>query len=168
MKRIIPVILAVLAVFAATPLFAARSKTTTFTVTAGISGNCVISAVGISFGDYDAVSANATSPLTGTGSIAVQCTKGASATIDLNGGANASGGVRRMIGGSDYLQYGIYQDAAYTTAWGTGVTGGTTETYNSTSTLTTTTLTMYGSVPPGQGAGINSLYTDTVTVTINY
>ena len=77
-----------------------------------------------------------------------------------------SEGSRRMSSGTDFLNYALYKDAARTQVWGTGMTGGTTLTYNSAS-KASTAVTVYGKVPQAQDVTVGS-YADVVVATINY
>ena len=147
------------------PAFAA-SQTANLNVTASVSAVCSISTVTVAFGAYDPVVANAATDLNGTGTLVVACTKGAAATIDLGVGGNLSGGSRRMSSGTDFLNYALYRDAARTQVWGTGMTGGSTLTYNSAS-KTSTNITVYGKVPQAQDVTVGA-YSDVVVATINY
>jgi len=147
------------------PAFAA-SQTANLNVTASVSAVCTISTVTVAFGAYDPVVANAATDLNGTGTLAVACTKGAAATIDLGVGNNLSAGTRRMSSGTDFLNYALFKDAARTQVWGTGMTGGTTLTYNSAS-KASTNITVYGKVPQAQDVSVGA-YSDVVVATINY
>ena len=103
------------AVAAAVGLFgvtlSAASTSTSLSVTASVNNNCTISTAALAFGAYDPVVTNASSPLDGTGTVTIACTKGATTTIGLGLGSNASGSTRRMTDGSgNYLTYEAYQD----------------------------------------------------------
>jgi len=147
----------------------AGSATSTFAVTASVSNNCTISTTAISFGGYDPVVANSSTPLDSAGSITITCTKGAATTIGLNAGSNgasASGTTRAMKSGSNYLSYEIYQDSTRTTVWG-----------NSGTDLFTPPVapshaprvfTTYGRVPADQDVGAGASYSDTVMATVNF
>jgi spore coat protein U domain-containing protein, fimbrial subunit CupE1/2/3/6 len=163
MKRTI-LSLAVLSLISV-PAFAG-SATANLNVTASVSAVCTISTVTVAFGAYDPVVTNAATDLNGTGTLTVACTKGAAATIDLGVGNNLSAGSRRMSSGTDFLNYALFKDAARTQVWGTGMTGGTTLTYNSAS-KASTNLTVYGKVPQAQDVTVGS-YSDVVVATINY
>ena len=96
-------ILIVLAGFAVVSIAAeswvsAQTASTSLTVTATVTKNCTITTAPVSFGNYDSVTANATTPLDGIGTITVKCTKGAAAKVGLNIGGNAEGTTRRMAG----------------------------------------------------------------------
>src|SRR5262245_16021784 len=106
---------------AAGPAWAA-SASTSFSVTASVSASCTIRATAISFGAYDPVVTHAATPLDGTGTVTITCTKGAVATVGLNTGlhgASAQGTTRAMTDGSSgVLSYEIYQDSGRSTLWG--------------------------------------------------
>ena len=91
---------------------------------------------------------------------------GVAPTIRLGQGANAASGstdsapLRRMVNGSNYISYGLYSDASYTTAWNntTGLSG----TANGTAqTLTVHGLATAANVPAGS-------YSDTVVVSVDF
>ena len=77
----------------------AASTSTSLSVTATVNNNCTISTAALAFGVYDPVVTNASSPLDGTGTVTIACTKGATTTIGLGLGSNASGSTRRMADG---------------------------------------------------------------------
>lgn len=149
-----------------TPAAFAATATANLSISASVAAVCTVSTSPVAFGAYDPVVANAAAALNANGSVTVACTKGASATVDLGVGGNLSGGSRRMAAGANFLNYALYQDAALTTVWGSGMTGGSTKTYNSTS-KAPTALTVYGSIPAGQDVAVGS-YADTVVATVNY
>jgi spore coat protein U-like protein len=139
-------------------------------VGASVAANCTISAAPISFGAYDAVSANASAPLDGTGSVSVLCTNGASASIILGqGGAPDAGSsddapLRRMMdAASNHLAYSLFSDAAMSVAWGnSGSTG-----VAHTGTGLEASLTVFGRIPAGQNIPAGD-YADTVVATVNF
>jgi spore coat protein U domain-containing protein, fimbrial subunit CupE1/2/3/6 len=69
----------------------AASATANLGVSATVTNNCTISTTALAFGSYDPVGANASGNLDGTGTVVVACTKGATATVGLGLGGNASG-----------------------------------------------------------------------------
>ncbi len=165
MKRTVIILTALAAMIISAPLFAG-SSTANLSVTASVANNCTMTTAPVAFGAYDPVVANAATDLPGTGTINVSCTKGASATIDLGVGGNLSGGSRRMADGTDFLGYALYTDLAHTTVWGTGLAGGTTKAYTSTS-KAPFAITVYGNIPQNQDVGAGS-YSDTVVATVNF
>lgn len=157
--------LTVLALFSV-PAFAG-SATASLSVAAKVKAICTISSLPVNFGDYDSVGTNATTDLTGTGTVIVACTKGTAATIDLGNGGYLSGGSRRMSSGGDFLNYSLYKDSTRTQVWGSGLSSGTTALYNALSKASASIL-VYGTVPQGQDVTVSDNYTDTVQATINY
>jgi spore coat protein U-like protein len=101
-----------------------------------------------------------------SGSFQVQCTNGTAYQVGINNGANASGGVRRLNSGTEYLNYQLFQNAGRTTAWGN--TNGTDTLGSQTGNGNAQTLNVYGRVPSGQTAPTAGTYTDTVTITVTY
>lgn len=143
----------------------AGSASTSLSVSATVANNCTISTSAVAFGSYDAIVANATTDLDGTGTVTITCTKGAVTTVGLDLGSNASGSTRRMGSGTERLSYEIYKDSGRTAVWG-----------NSGSNLYDTgtapskaprAFTVYGRVSSGQDVAAGS-YTDTVLATVNF
>ncbi|MDY7534344.1 spore coat U domain-containing protein [Pseudomonas sp. Bout1] len=91
------------------------SGTTTLTVSVTVANDCTITAPNIAFGSAPVISGFA--PVTGQASIA--CTKGSAYTVGISDGQNpvSVGGQRRMISGSNFLNYDIFKSAT-TTRWG--------------------------------------------------
>src|SRR2546427_6002930 len=157
-----------------------------FNATASVAANCQMSAVGdLSFGAYDPVVANAASGLSGNTSFTLKCTRGASPLISLsvsnaNFGQNVAG-KRAMNNGTtspaagNYLSYDLFvpngvgdaSTAAPSVAfWGDNTSG--TSTFSpSVPTISAQTITIFGSVPPGQDVAVGR-YTDSVTATVNF
>ena len=135
-------------------------------MTASVAPVCSITATPVAFGTYDPVNANLAANLNATGAVAVNCTKGTVAAIDLGNGLSFSGGTRRMSSGLDFLGYALYKDAARTQVWGSGVTGGSAAAYVALN-KNTASLTVYGTIPQAQDVTVGS-YSDTVIATINY
>ncbi|GAB4356178.1 MAG: Csu type fimbrial protein [Methylohalobius sp. ZOD2] len=108
-------------------------------------------------------------PLDGTGSVAVTCAGGTSATIILGQGASADSGstddapLRRMTDGTHYLSYNLYQNAARSTVWGnTAATG-----VSANCTGAADIHTIYGRIAGGQNISIDH-HTDTVIATVTF
>jgi spore coat protein U-like protein len=153
-----------LALGMAAPAFA-QTATGTLGMSATVAKNCSITTTAVAFGSYDPVVANATTPLDGSGTVVVTCTKGAGTRIDLGLGANASGSVRRMSGGTDFLTYELYQNTTRTTIWGSGAAAG--QTIGAAPSKAGRTFTVYGRVAAGQDVAAAS-YNDAVVATINF
>jgi len=146
------------------PAFA-QTATANLGVSATVAKNCSITTSAVAFGSYDPVVTHATSPLDGSGSVVVTCTKGAGTRIDLGVGANASGSTRRMAGGGDFLTYELYQNTGRTTVWGSGASAG--QTIAAAPSRAARTFTVFGRIPAGQDVSAAS-YADTVVATINF
>ncbi len=143
----------------------AQTATSNLSVSATVAKNCSITTTAVAFGSYDPIVANAVSPLDGTGTVVVTCTKGAGTRIDLGLGSNASGTTRRMSGGTDFLTYELYQNTTRTTVWGAGAVAG--QTIAVAPSKAARTFTVYGRVAGGQDVSAAS-YNDTVVATINF
>jgi spore coat protein U domain-containing protein, fimbrial subunit CupE1/2/3/6 len=148
----------------AAPAFA-QTATANLNVSATVNSSCTITTTAVAFGVYDPIVTNASAPLDATGTVVVTCTKGAGSRIDLNTGSNASGSVRRMAGGGDFLTYELYQDTTHTTVWGSGAGAGLA--IVAAPSRAPRTFTVYGRVTGGQDVSANS-YADSVTATINF
>jgi spore coat protein U-like protein len=151
--------------FLTTTNVSAGTATANLSVTATVANNCTISTATVAFGSYDPVSTNASTPLDGSGSVIVACTKGVTPGIGLNLGANANGSTRRMANGSNYLTYELYKEVGHTNVWGNS--GGDLYTPSSAPSKDARTFTVYGQVPAGQDAAAGS-YSDTVVATVNF
>lgn len=125
---------------------------------------CTISTTPVSFGTYNVFSST---PLDSTGSVTFNCDNRANITITLNNGGATTFNPRRMLKGSEALDYNLYRDAARTSIWGDG-TGGT-QVYSDPRTPRNQNvpLTVYGRIPAGQDVSVGT-YTNTVTATINF
>jgi spore coat protein U-like protein len=149
-----------------TPAFARQSpRTATLAVTAQVGNNCSITTTPLAFGAYDPVVANATAPLSGTGGVVITCTKNAVTHIGLGLGANALATARRMILGTEFLTYELYQDAGYATVWGT--VGAAMLTPGAAPSKAARTFPVYGRVAAAQDVAAGS-YTDSVIATVNF
>ncbi|HET6894382.1 MAG TPA: spore coat U domain-containing protein [Candidatus Baltobacteraceae bacterium] len=155
----------------------AGQQTQSLTVNGSVSQSCTTlsSAQTLTFPAYDFQANATTADTAGPVSYTTQCTKGSSVAFSVDGGANFghTSGTRALksAGTGDYMNYGLFQDAADSTAWafnssnGSGTNG---PTLNPTSNTQTLTLTIYGRIPAGQDVSVASDYTDSVTVAVNY
>jgi spore coat protein U-like protein len=144
----------------------AATATANLGVGATVANNCTISTAPLAFGSYDPVVANASANLDGTGTVIVACTKGATATVGLGLGSNASGAVRRMTdGSSNYLNYELYQDAGRSTVWSDAGAG--LYSPGAAPSKTARNFTVYGRVTSNQDVPAGS-YNDTVVATVNF
>jgi spore coat protein U-like protein len=145
---------------------AAGSASANLSVSASVANNCTISTSPLAFGAYDPVVANASTNLDATGMVTVACTKGATATIGLGLGSNASGNTRRMTdGSSNFLSYEVYQDSSRSTIWGNS--GAELLSPSAAPSKAMRDFTVYGRIPSNQDVPAGS-YGDTVTATVNF
>jgi spore coat protein U-like protein len=140
----------------------ATTATSSFAVQASVTANCTISAATLNFGSYDPVVTNAAANLDQTSTITVACTKGSTGVVSLDNGVNASGVIRRMKSGANFLTYEMYNDSARSVVWNATNTVSYTAASKATS-----PLTLYGRVTGGQDVPVGS-YADTVVATITF
>ena len=144
---------------------AAGTQTASLAISASVANNCTISTAPVAFGSYDPVVTHASANLDAAGTVTIACTKGSVTPVDLNLGSNASGSVRRMSdGGTNYLNYELYQDSGRTTVWGAGASGYTPVAATS---KAGRDFTVFARVPSGQDVPAGS-YGDSVTATVNF
>ena len=142
----------------------AGSAPANLTVSVVISNNCTITTSAVTFAGYDPLSATNTDS-TG-GSVTITCTKGATANIGLDNGANNSSGQRRMKdAATDYLNYFLFSDAGRTTAWGNAT--GSWFSAPAAPDKTARPYTVYGRITAGQDVPAGT-YNDTVIATVNF
>jgi spore coat protein U-like protein len=148
------------------PSALAATATANLAVGASVANNCTISTSALAFGSYDPVVAHAAANLDGTGTVIVACTRGATSTVGLGLGANASGSTRRMTDGStNYLSYELYSDSGRTTVWGNS--GGALYNPGAAPSKVARNFTVYGRVTSNQDVPAGS-YNDTVVATVNF
>jgi len=140
---------------------AAGSKTADLTVAASVANNCTIATTQLSFGAYDPVGTNATTDATGSGSVLIACTKGASANIALGNGGGSDANSRRLASGTNYLPYQLLKDDGG--VWGSGAGA---VTYNSLS-KAPQTMAVQGKIAAGADVPAGT-YTDTIVATVNF
>jgi spore coat protein U-like protein len=120
---------------------------------------CTLTAVGVSFGNYDVFSGLDTDV---TGAVTVSCQSASMYSISLSPGFG-SFAARRLTNGSYQLGYNLFTDPQRLTIWGDG-SGGTATVSGS---GTGGTYTVFGRVPAGQNAYVGS-YNDMIVVTVTY
>ncbi len=167
MRRILIVLAGVAVVsIAAESRLVGQTQSTSLTVSAVVVKNCTITTAPVAFGNYDAVAANATTPLDGIGTVTVACTKGAPAKVGLGVGGNAQGTTRRMAGAAaEFLLYELYKDTGHATIWGD--TADTALDIPAAPNRNPRNFTVYGRVAAAQDAAVGN-YTDTVVATVNF
>jgi spore coat protein U-like protein len=141
---------------------AAQAQTTitdTFDVLITINADCdITNPTDLDFGTNGLLNAN----VDATSTFDVQCTDTTPFDMGLDQGLNAT---RRMDdGGTNFVDYELYADAARTDVWGETV-GVDTET--DVGTGSAVTYTVYGRVPV-QATPAPGNYTDTVTIEVTY
>lgn len=126
---------------------------------------CSISTTPVSFGTYNVF---ATAPTDSTGTIVYNCNGGArNILITFSRGNAPTFAPRFMLNGTEQLPYNLYRNAARTTIWGDGTGGSGLYLDTNPPNSTDISVTVFGRVPTGQDVSAG-VYTDTVTVTINY
>jgi spore coat protein U-like protein len=164
-----------MALLVASPALAG-SASTNVSVSANIAANCTISNAAVAFGSYDPIVTNAASPLLGSGTVTITCTKGATTTVSLGLGNQASGTQRRMTDGvPNFMNYELYQPPNNTpgtacsyaspTVWGTS--GANLLTPAAAPNKNARTYNVCGEVAAGQDLPAGS-FTDTVVATVNF
>ena len=147
------------AVIFASPLTAA-SSTGTLAVSATILDTCIVVVSPLAFPNPNTSTATNDN---GTSAVTISCTATKSnVNITLNAGLNFADSVRQMKSGSNLLPYVIYKDSGRTSAVGNG------DTLNDDDivALTPSIISIYGQIPAAsKPAGV---YSDTVTITVNY
>lgn len=146
----------------------AATKTSSFTVSASVGKNCIISAGNLALGEF-----LGDNDLTAESDIKVRCTSGTDFSIALNPGNTGSFTGRRMVGpGGDFLVYNLYTADTYATVWGddtgdTDLVGGTGEGMALANELT---RTVYGRLRAVDNEGPVEAgdYSDTIVATITY
>ena len=126
---------------------------------------CTISTTSVGFGAYHVFSPT---PLDTTGSVTYRCgSQDTNIRITLDRGGASSFNPRRMLQGTQPLNYNLFLDAARTIIWGDG-TGGTQFYGNSNPPNNqNVTVTIFGRIPSGQDVSSGS-YTNTITATVNF
>ncbi|MDO9010490.1 MAG: spore coat U domain-containing protein [Gallionella sp.] len=146
----------------------------TMGVSSTVTASCSAFSQGAGFG-FAGYTNNSATNVDATTSVTATCTAGTPYTMAVSAGThyNAAGGMgggwRNLQNGTtltSFLGYGIYQDAGYTTFWGSGV-GGQGSLGAVASGAGTASYTLYGRIPAGQAAVVGS-YTDTVVASLTY
>ena len=145
----------------------AATKTTTFTVSAQVAANCLVSADNIVFGNYDGTAA-----LAANGAVRVRCSNGAPFSIGLSKGVGSFTTRLLSDGASHSLQYNLYTASSFGTVWGDGTSSTVmvADIGEGMSDAKEITHTVYGQLvnsAANQDAPAGS-YSDTITVTVTY
>ncbi len=139
----------------------AAQVTSNFNVAAQITGTCTLtSAATLDFGTQ----VSASSQINQTQDLSVDCTSGVDYLIGMDLGGNASGSVRRMASGGNFLNYEVFTDAARTLPYSAinGVNNG-----QGTGTGSAVNFPVYGAILSQSTPPVGT-YTDTLVVTLQY
>jgi spore coat protein U domain-containing protein, fimbrial subunit CupE1/2/3/6 len=141
--------------------FAGSTAPSNLDASATVSDSCNLSvSSGLAFTGFSPISGSVADT---TGTISVQCTNGAIADVNMALSGNESGGQRRMVSGTDFLDYDIRSVSQTGSLWpptGTGV--------SATADGSAHDITVYGRIPSGQTTVPTGSYSDTVAVTVNF
>lgn len=139
----------------------AVTATASMPVTATVQATCTISVTPMAFGTYSGALLNSTATIT------TQCTNTTPYTIGLSAGLATGATVanRSMTAAAVKLNYGLFQNATFTTNWGN--TPGTDTPASANGTGAAVNVTVYGQVGAGQFVAPGP-YTDTITATVNF
>ena len=145
------------------------STVSTIDVTMIITNDCAIAAPALDFGS---------APLTDsfdpvTQAITIRCSKDAAYTVGIDDGLHASGGTRRLNGGSGTIAYDIFFPAGSGTRWGSAGAERRSSSQATTNAGTYTgstgqTYTYRAQITPGQSTPPAGTYTDTLTVDVQF
>jgi spore coat protein U-like protein len=140
-----------------------QTASTTFRVQARVEAVCEVTASDLNFGTY---TAQAGTPLQGTTLLRATCTPGSTYNVGLNEGTSPGATVnqRKMVAGTQALNYQLYRDSARSQIWG-NTTG--TDTVTGVGTGLAQDHTVFGAVPATQVVPAGD-YADTITVRIYY
>jgi spore coat protein U-like protein len=101
-----------------------------------------------------------------SGALQLRCVGVTSAQVSIGPGLNVSGGQRRLAGGSQYVPYLLYSDAAGTQPFDIDVPRGIA--ISSSGESTVVDLNVHGRVPPAVGGYAPGAYQDQVQITVSW
>lgn len=141
----------------------AATATGSFQVTVNITSTCIVdSTATLDFGSPGVLSSNVDQTTT----IGVRCTNTTPYNILLNKGVNGTSvTTRQMKTGTETINYSLFRDTGRTQNWGETIG---TDTVAGTGNGGAQNYTVYGRIPGPQTTPSPGVYTDTITVTINY
>lgn len=149
-------------------LATADITTTTFQVTATVLKTCSATAAALNFGNYTP----GAGPLAVNTAVNVRCTNGTPFSVELNAGTTTGGSIaqRLMANGTNTLQYNLYTTSSFTTVFGNGTGGSSTQAGSGSGLSNTVALTVYGQLPDSATNQnvVPGSYSDTITATITY
>ena len=148
---------------ALTVLFAVASAHAALTIQ-----SCSINSASINFGVYNPLDPNPDD--NNAGQIQISCTvNGNGAPVPVEVSLGVSGGTlaqRRLTNGSSFLNYNIYTNSTFTTIWGDGTAGTSTQTRSISRGGNSASWVLYGRIPAGQLSVAPGVFTDSVQVTL--
>jgi len=165
MKRRIAGVLLVVGMLSWAGLYAqSQTAQTTFLVTARVQAVCEVTSNDLNFGTYNP---KASSPHQVSSLVRATCTPGATYQVGLDAGTSSGATInqRKMVSGSNTLNYQLYSDSARSVIWGN--TQNTDTVTPPAGTGLPQDLPVYGSIPPAQPAAVGD-YSDTITVRVYY
>lgn len=137
-------------------------KSFSFYMSARVPPRCSVSTGLMDFGTQTSLSV----PIDSASSFGVLCSRGLPYNIEVNGGRAVATDParRRMLKGEEFIEYGLYRDAARTQVWGS--TRGL-NVFGAMGSGISQAVPVYGRVHP-QSTPSAGVYTDTVIVTLTY
>ena len=147
----------------------AVTTTTNFQVTATVAKTCSATSAALAFGTYTP----GAGALTGSTNVNVKCTKNTTFTVALDKGTTTGGAITQRLmsdGGGNTLQYNLYTTPAFTTVFGDGTAGSSTQPGTGSGVGTAVAIAVNGQLPDSatnQNA-VPGSYSDTITATITY
>ena len=164
MKRRIAGVLLVVGMLSWAGLYAqSQTAQTTFLVTARVQAVCEVTSNDLNFGTYNP---KASSPHQVSSLVRATCTPGATYQVGLDAGTSSGATInqRKMVSGSNTLNYQLYSDTQLSKIWGETIG---TDTVTGVATGQAQDHTVFGSVPVAQVIPAGE-YGDTITVRIYY
>lgn len=148
------------------PTLYAATATTTFTVSASVLDSCGVTANNLVFSTYDPTSG---STVSNTTTVSVTCTLDTAYQVGLDAGVGSGATVNtrkmtRTSGGTQTLNYSLYQDPAELIVWGNTLS---TDTVSGTGNGLQQDIPVYGQIFASQNVPVAS-YEDTITVTVTF
>lgn len=157
-------ILAVVALAASSQAAIAGTTSTTMAVSATALESCAVTATPMMFGNVSPGSANIDTSAT----LNLVCTPNADYDILMGSGGHGSTGQRRLanVGATEFIPYNLYLDSSRSQPWGSTV--GTDTKAGVAAATGLASYPVYGRIPASASPVTASIYTDTVTVTVNF
>jgi len=157
------VVASVVVVVSATSVGAATTSDT-FTAQIVITEDCdIVSAGNLDFGSEGVLASN----IDASSTLSVQCTNSTTYDIGLSAGlgSGATTTTRKMMSGTEFVDYQLFSDSGRSTNWGNSIAGG--DTVSSTGDGSANSHIIYGRVP-AQSTPSAGTYLDTVTVEVTF